>query len=309
MFKDRRVLATIAILMTIIFWGISASSNKIVLREVPPATLALIRFTIATFVLFIINKIKNPEIKCHKVDRLQVLLCGAVGVTLYFIFENYGLSYISAANGTILLASIPLFTIIVEAIITRTPIELKKAIGVMLSVLGVVFVIGKSISVSSNPNEILGSLLMLGAAFSWVFYSIMNKKLEGKYPTLYLSYQQNLYGAVFLFPLALLERKSWQPIGAISWVNIMYLALICSALCYYLYLYALNNLGATKTNIYINLMPLVGVIAAYIILGERLYSMQLIGGFFILLGIYVVNYLGDKKAHNSSSEEVSPQIQ
>lgn len=233
-----------------------------------------------------------------------MILCGLIGVTVYFIFENYGLSFISAANATILLASIPLFTVLIEAILSRTPISLKTGIGVVLSMGGVALVIGNSISVSANVNEVIGSLLMLGAALSWTIYSIMNKKLEGIYPTIFLSFQQNMYGALCLIPFALMERKNWQPIGALSWANIIYLALICSALCYYMYLYALKNLGPTKTNVYINLMPLVGVIAAYLLLGEKLYSMQLVGGGFILLGIYVVNYLGEKG--NKQTEEIIP---
>ncbi len=298
MLKDKKGLANLAIVMTIIFWGVSASSNKIALREVPPSTLALIRFTIASFILHFINRIKNPHIKCHKADKLPMALCGLVGVTIYFIFENYGLSFISAANATILLASIPLFTVVIEAIVSRKSIDIKKGVGVTLSIIGVGLVIGNSISVSANNKEIIGSILMLGAALSWVFYSIMSKKIDGKYPTIFISYQQNLYGALFLIPFSLIERRNWRPIGFISWANIIYLALICSALCYYLYLYALKNLGATKTNVYINLMPLIGVIAAYLLLGEKLYLMQLIGGFFILLGIYVVNYLGEKKENN-----------
>ncbi|MBM7615660.1 DMT family transporter [Alkaliphilus hydrothermalis] len=294
MIKEKKIYATLAILMTIFFWGISASSIKIALREVPPSTLAFIRFTIASFVLFVVNKISNPEMKTQIQDRRSMILCGLIGVTIYFIFENYGLSYINVANATILLASIPLFTIVAESIISRTVIDFRKGMGVILSMFGVLLVIGNSISVSTNPMEVLGSLLMIGASLSWVVYTILSKRLDGKYPTLYLSYQQNFYGAIFLIPFVLLEKNRWQPISLVSWGNIIYLALICSALCYYLYLYALKNLGPTKTNVYINLMPLIGVMAAFLILGEKLYLMQLAGGFFILLGIYVVNHLGEK---------------
>lgn len=291
---NNRMRATVAMLLTITFWGISASSNKIALREVPPSTLALIRFTIASMVLWIIKQKMNPDMKAKQQDRLPLILGGLIGVTFYFLFENYGLSYINASNATIILASIPVFTLIIEAVYYKQPIGLQKGSGAALSILGVIMVIGNSFSINTTIQEVLGSLLMIGAALCWVIYSMINKGLEGKYPTMFLTFQQSRYGALFLLPFALLERGRWQPIGMLSWVNILYLALICSALCYFLYLYALKHLGPSQTNVYINLMPFIGVFAANAMLGERLYPLQMLGGGIIIAGIYVVNYRSKK---------------
>lgn len=306
-----KLFANIAILTTIVFWGVSSSVVKIALREVPPSTLALIRFTIASIILLAITKALYPSVRIEKKDRKGIVLCGLVGVTIYFIFENYGLSMINAANATIILASIPLFTIVMERIINKTPIGLKKGAGVIMSMAGVILVIGNSISVNTELKEIMGSLLMLGAAICWVIYSLINKPLEGKYPIILLSAYQSLYGGLFLIPFALLERRDWEPISLVSWLSILYLALFCSALCYYLYLYALMGLGASQTNVYINLMPFIGVFAAYFILRERLYLLQLLGGLVVLAGIWTVNNsksdtasqaANDKKINSASIE-------
>jgi len=287
--KNKKVLANIAILLTVLFWGISTSSNKLAIREVPPSTLALIRFAIASLVLFIINRRLNPGVKVQKTDLPRMMLCGLIGVTIYFNFENYGVSLINAANATILLASIPLFTVILERIVFKKPIGFQKSVGIAMSIIGVICVIGNSLSINSSVKEMIGTLLMIGAALSWAIYSIISKKIEGKYPTIFLSYYQNLYGALFLIPFSLIEYKKWQPISMFTWGHIMYLALICSALCYFMYLFALKNLGATSTNIYINLLPFVGIIAAYIMLGEKLYPLQILGGGIIVLGVCIVN--------------------
>jgi len=287
--KNKKVLANIAILLTVLFWGISTSSNKLAIREVPPSTLALIRFAIASLVLFIINRRLNPGVKVQKTDLPRMMLCGLIGVTIYFNFENYGVSLINAANATILLASIPLFTVILERIVFKKPIGFQKSVGIAMSIIGVICVIGNSLSINSSVKEMIGTLLMIGAALSWAIYSIISKKIEWKYPTIFLSYYQNLYGALFLIPFSLIEYKKWQPISMFTWGHIMYLALICSALCYFMYLFALKNLGATSTNIYINLLPFVGIIAAYIMLGEKLYPLQILGGGIIVLGVCIVN--------------------
>jgi len=299
-------MANLAILTTIIFWGVSSSVVKIALRDVPPATLALIRFIIASGILLLATEVLYPNIKLAKEDKNKMVLGGLIGVTIYFIFENYGLSLINAANATIILALIPLFTIAIDKFTYKIPIGPHKGLGVVLSIIGVSLVIGKSISVKADISEIIGSLLMLGAALCWVMFSMVNRGLQGKYPTLFLTAYQGLFGGVFLIPFALLERGSWRPISVTSWISIFYLAIFCSALCYYLYLFALKNLGATKTNIYINLMPFIGVFAAYFILGERLYFIQLIGGLVVLSGILAVSYSKPASTTETLIEKNSP---
>lgn len=303
-----KLLSHVAILTTITFWGVSSSVVKIALREVPPSTLALLRFIIASCILHIITKVLYPNLKLEKKDTKRVFLCGIVGVTIYFLFENYGLSLINAANATIILAVIPLFTIAVERIIYKVPIGFNKGLGVALSIVGVSLVIGNSISVKADIKEIIGSLLMLGAAFCWVIYSMISKGLEGKYPTIFITAYQSLFGGIFLIPFALLERGSWGPISVVSWISILYLAFFCSALCYYLYLFALKSLGATQTNVYINLMPFIGVFAAYFILGERLYFLQLVGGIVVLLGIVAVSYTKPKSISEALIDKASTAV-
>ncbi len=150
-------------------------------------------------------------------------------------------------------------------------------------------VIWNSISVGSGLKEVIGSVFMILAALCWVIYSILNKKIEKEYSTIFKTMYQSFYGAIFLIPLSLTEFNSWQTISFISWVNIFYLTVFCSALCTFMYLSALRKLGATLTNVYINLMPFIGVLAAFIILKERLYMVQLYGGLIIILGIFTAN--------------------
>lgn len=305
--KRSLLLSNIALFITVVLWGISSSVVKIALREVPPATLALIRFIIASGILYMITKVLYPGLKTEKQDQKSMMLSGLVGVTIYFMFENYGLSLINAANATIILALIPLFTIAVDKIVYKIPIGLSKGIGVALSIIGVSLVIGNSISVNADIKEVVGSLLMLGAALCWVIFSMLNKGTNGKYPTIFSTARQSFYGGVFLIPFALLERKAWGPISTISWISILYLALFCSALCYYLYLFGLKHLGATRANIYINLMPFIGVFAAYFMLGERLFPLQVLGGIVVLMGILAVSYT--RPANQSVDlieEEISP---
>lgn len=303
MINKKTIIANLAVLLTIFFWGISASSNKIALREVPPATLALIRFTIASLIMGLMNRGLNKGVKVSAKDRLPMILGGVIGVTFYFVCENYGLTLISAANATILLATIPVITLLVESLYYKKKISLQQWLGSALSIAGVALVLGNSFSVNRGYQAIIGSLLMMGAALCWVAYSMINKNFEGRYPSLYLTFYQNAWGAACLIPFALMERGSWQPIGLLSWGNILFLALFCSALGFFLYLYGLSYLSASQANVYINLMPFIGVLSAYLILKESLYPLQLLGGVIIIAGIVVVNYQPKGKRNTTLMEQ------
>ena len=287
--KNKKIKANILILLTVLFWGISATNTKIVLQEVPPGTLAFIRFALASLLLWGINRKINPKMRLAKKDRKRMMFCGGAGITLYFILETYGISLISAANATILLASIPIFTMLGERVFLNRPVKKEETFGAVVTLVGVGFVIGNSLNISGGYSEVVGSVLLIGAALSWVVFSLANKALEQKYSTLFNSTYQSFFGSLFLLPVALMEYQSWGPISMVSWGNILYLTLFCSALCTFMYLSALKELGATITNVYINLMPFIGVLAAFMVLNETLYPLQILGGVVIVIGISIAN--------------------
>ncbi|SES63909.1 DMT family transporter [Anaerobranca gottschalkii] len=287
--NSRAALANLAILITILLWGVSGSITKLALRELTPSVLATVRFFIAGILLLGISYKKYGRVEISGKTHLKFMICGLVGYSLYFLFENHGFNIMSAANGTIILATISIFTIIMEVIFLKIPTNLNKTLGVTVSIIGVIMVIGNSITIQGNQNEVIGSFLMLGAAISWSVYSIISRGFEPHIPTLTITAYQMIYGTIFLFPIALLEGPKLFIPSPLTLFSIAYLALLCSALANFLYLFSLKELGASGTNVYINLSPFVGVIAAYFILGESLSFFQYLGGTIIVLGVYLVN--------------------
>ncbi|SHJ69407.1 Threonine/homoserine efflux transporter RhtA [Anaerobranca californiensis DSM 14826] len=287
--NSRAVLANLAILLTILLWGVSGSITKLALRELTPSLLATVRFFIAGILLLGISYKKYGKVRISPKTHFKLMICGLVGYSLYFLFENHGFNIMSAANGTIILATISIFTIIMEVIFLKIPTNFNKTLGVTVSIIGVIMVIGNSITIEGNQNEVIGSLLMLGAAISWSVYSIISRGFEPHISTLTITAYQMIYGTIFLFPIALLEGPKLFIPSTLTLFSIAYLALLCSALANFLYLFSLKELGASGTNIYINLSPFVGVIAAYFILGESLSFFQYLGGTIIVLGVYLVN--------------------
>ena len=132
---------------------------------------------------------------------------------------------------------------------------------------------------------------MLGAAFSWVIYSLATRPLNKRYSQLAVVTYQTLFGTVTLVPFALLEAGQWQPLSNAILLHVAYLGIFCSAIGYYLYVYALDILGVSSVSLFINLIPVVSVAGGFFLLHETVTSLQLIGGSIILASVWIAGYL------------------
>ena len=283
-------LPHIALIFTVLFWGMSFVSTKIILNTgFPPVTIALLRFTIAGTILFPIVKLKEPGVKLSIKVLIPMALSGLMGITSYFYCENRGIQLTTASNAALIIATIPIFTLITEYTFFKQKIRVYKIGGIILSILGVYFLIDPVGTLQSSSGRIVGNFFMLGACLSWVTYVIISKKLRNLYSGLVLTTYHSIFGTLFLIPLSLMERSAWITLNPSVWLHILYLSIICSAVCYFLYLFALSKLEATVVSSYINIIPIVGALGGVLILDERLFPVQIIGAIAILGGVIIVN--------------------
>lgn len=293
--KDEKVLAHLAILLTVVLWGISFISIKVAVSEVPPITMALIRFTIAAVILLAIIKKLEPAARLQEGDFFKMLLAGCLGITIYFYFENTGVKLTTASSASLITSIIPIIAIIMDVLIFKTRISAIRLLGVFIAVAGTYFVVTANGQLDFTSTAFKGNLFMIGAMLSWIFYTMINKSFKNKYSGLFLTAYQTMIGTLLLMPLSFLEYRQWQIFSFKAFGNILFLAVCCSALCYFLYLYALNKLDVTITTLYLNLVPVVGVISGYLILKETILPIQLLGGIIIIAGILIVNLVKEKQ--------------
>ena len=146
--KSKSLAHAMAVFLMMI-WGVSYISVKVVIQQgVAPLQLAFYRFLIASVILYLVLKLKYPEEKILKEDRVKMALSGVFGVMLYFLFENYSIKYTSASNVSILLSSIPVFTLISQKIVFKEKLTVLKISGAVLSVIGIVIIIGSKDKIS-----------------------------------------------------------------------------------------------------------------------------------------------------------------
>jgi len=306
----QRKSALISIIACVLVWGFSFISIKESLPVFPPMTLGAVRFVIAIAVLFLMyrfSKDSQGADKTLKQDLLLLIGSGLAGVTFYFFFENNGVARVTASEASIITASIPVLTMIADWLAAKStfgknvslngaPEEYaphdnaprlgwKSWLGAFISIAGVALVAGISFSLSGS---ISGYFYMGGAALCWVAYSLLTRPLfDRKRPRLYIVFWQNFFGFLGLLPFAVLEYKNWGSPTLPVMLHVLFLALGCSALGYWLYAHAMEVLGVSVTSVFINLIPVVTVIAGFIVLNERLTLLQGAGAALVLAGVYL----------------------
>ena len=287
--KDKRASHIMAVILMFI-WSLSYLSIKVVSEEVSPTLSAFYRFIFAAIILFIILKVKFPEEKILKKDRFKFALGGLFGVAIYFIFENYSVAFTSASNVAILIASIPVFTIFSQRIIFKEKLTYGKIFGAVLSLVGIIIIIASKERVSFLSKGNIGDLMALGAVFSWVIYNMVCSSFKGNYKVITITTYEILWGSLFLSPSLLFNNLQIPSIKVI--LNLIFLSIFCSCVGYVLYVHCLKELGATIITTYINLQPIMSLIAAAVILNETITIWQVLGCIVIIVGVTLVSLDG-----------------
>lgn len=288
--RKQRFWPYVAIVATCIMWGLSFLSIKVTVEVLPPMTLALIRFLMASVLLIIVLRWREPKTRLSKKDYPLMILAGVIGVTAYFYFENTGVKLTTASTASIIIATIPIVTLLADSLFCGNRLSKKKLGSVLLSLIGVYLVVGTNLNELMTSGQGKGYFMMLGASISWVVYTLVTRPLGERYSQLAVVCYQTVFGTIALFPFALLEKTEWNLVsGTILW-NVAFLGVFCSALGYYLYIYTIYNLGVNVTTLCINLIPVVTVIASYFLLKELINIQQVAGGALVLTAVYLTSW-------------------
>ncbi|MDR1557528.1 MAG: DMT family transporter [Tannerellaceae bacterium] len=271
---------------TVVVWGATFVSTKILLQYgLTPVEIFFYRFLLAYVAIWFFCP-KRVWADTRK-DEFLLFCVGLTGGSLYFITENTALDITLASNVSLIVSTAPLLTAFLSHLFVRGE-KLKKALvyGSLLALAGVAFVV-------YNGNFILrinpaGDILSLTAALMWGFYTIILKRLDSRYPVLFITRKVFFYGLITLLPVFYIKPVAisadvlLHPVVA---CNLLFLGLIASMLCYILWNIAVKHLGAIRTTNYIYFMPIVTLIISALILGETITPIALLGAALILGGV------------------------
>jgi drug/metabolite transporter (DMT)-like permease len=286
--KSREIRAGhIAAVITILIWGGTFISTKVLLRSFSPVEILFTRFLIG-FVALIIIYPRRLIIQNWRQERLFVA-AGLCGITLYYLLENIALTLTTASNVGIIITIAPFFTAILSMIFLKSEKPAKQFyIGFLVAIIGVALISYNGRSLQLNPS---GDLLAVLASVTWAAYSILTRKISSLgYRTVQTTRRIFFYGLLLILPVLFLmdfriglERY----FEAVNLGNILFLGLGASALCFVTWNTAVGLLGAVKTSAYIYLVPIITVAASVLILHEPLTPTLIVGVCLTLIGLWL----------------------
>jgi len=273
------------------FWAGAFIAGKLSVPYIPVFTLTFLRFFIATIILYFVAAFKDKsKYKLTKKDIPIFLFTGIVGMFGYHIFFFTALKYTTAINSSLIAATNPIITTILCIIVLRDKITFKRAIGIILSFLGVFLTItNANLSTMRYLSLNKGDLLMLLAVFMWAAYSVFSKKVMHKFSPLILTFYSFLFCSVFLIPFALYERP-WMFIKQVpyySFLAVLYMSIFASVIGYLVQQISIKQIGPSKTAIFINLVPIFSIILSVTILKESLSIVKMFTTLLIITGVYI----------------------
>lgn len=286
MINEKTVNGHIYAFITILIWGTTFISTKILLKDFTPIEILFIRFIIGYFALWIVypHKLKLFD---KKEERLFAL-AGLCGVTLYYLFENIALTYTFASNVGVIISIAPFFTAIIScAVLHNERPDKYFFIGFVIAMVGICFISFDRVPLLKlNP---LGDVLAMVAAILWAFYSTITKKIsELEYNTIQTTRRTFFYGLLFMVPALFIfgfHVEVSKMIVTRNFFNFLFLSLGASALCFVTWNFAVKILGSVKTSIYIYIVPVITTITSVIILNEEITFIKIGGIAMTLIGL------------------------
>ncbi|MDP9697326.1 DMT family transporter [Paenibacillus polysaccharolyticus] len=292
-------------LFTILIWGTTFVSTKVLLKDFTPVEILLFRFLIGYLVLWMIY----PRTQKIVSLREEALFIGAglCGVTLYFLIENMALVYTTASNAGIIVSVAPFFTaVLAHFFLDGERLTTRFVSGFGIAICGIILItLNGSYMLQLNP---LGDLLAFIAPVVWAVYSVMMRKIGLRnYNVIGATRKVFFYGLLFMLPaLGLVESDlnvaRFTHLTNLS--NLLFLGVGASALCFVTWNQAVKLLGAIPTSVYIYLVPLITVGSSALILHEQLTWASILGASLTLYGSYISESTARGKKRNVFSAKL-----
>ena len=215
-------------------------------------------------------------------DLLVMTGVGLIGVTLMSSLFHLGIIFLPANVAALLFSCNPVFVVLFAALLLSEKITLRKTGAVILCLSGV-FILARD---RTDGLSLVGIALMSASMLAFALYTVLSKKIIPRYGALPVTSFVALTGGLILLPIALvLEGAPFPAYGFVDWAGLFYLAVFGTAMGYFLYIYGISQVGAGAGSMAFFLKPFAAAVFAWLVLGEKFSTSELIAGALILTGM------------------------
>ena len=270
--------------------GSAMVATRVVVHQVGPASLALLRYAIGVCCLLPLV-LCSARVRFAPRDVLPIALLGITQFGILIALLNYGLAYIPSARAALIFATLPLLTLLLSAALGRERLTAMNTAGVLLTIVGVGFALGeKALQRGDDAHVWIGELAVFASAASGALCSVLYRPYLRKYPTLPVSAFAMLASVVFLAILATGEGffHTLPHFTARGWLAVLFIG-VNSGIGYYLWLWALNHAPATQVTVFLSLSPVTAAALGALLLGEPVSPGALLGLVGVALGLVLAH--------------------
>lgn len=300
--KNENHLAYLAAVGYAIVIGLSFLFTKLTLDVADPIDILAHRFTVSFFAIVIPVSFKWVKVDYNKERIIKIIPLAIVYPMLFFGFQTFGLQYATSSEAGILLASAPVFTLILATYFLKEKSSTLQKISVILSVIGVIYI---SVMKGStlDINNIKGIILLVLSALCIAGYSVMARNLTKEFTSIELSFIMVVISFVSFNLLSIGRHllngtitNYFMPFTNFNFIiSILYLGVLSTLGTSLLTNYILSKLEASKMSVFANLGTVISIVAGVVFLKEKIYYYHIIGSIFIVGGVLGTNFLGGVK--------------
>lgn len=286
---ERRT-AFILLTFMALFFGGAWVAGKVAVDSIPPFTLAAVRFSIASILLWIWARSKAPSGRRPTISDLPLIAgMGLTAVAGYNALFLYGLKLAPASDGAIIVPGLaPVMTAAMASIFLGERIGRWGIAGLMTALAGLILVMNPG--GSHAPGRLLGDVFYFLGAVCWGIYSVVGKTATARFSPVNATLYAAVIGTLFLLPFAIAER-GWSSLAVAptnAWIGTLYLALFGTVLAFVFFYEGVKRIGAARATTFAFLVPIVGVVSSVILLGDDLMGSTVAGGVLVLIGLWLV---------------------
>ena len=288
---DRRLVEA-SVIGVMVIWAANFIVVKEAISVMPPVAFTFLRYSLSAAALLAILRWSEGAIRLPHPETWRIVLLGGLGFGMYQILWTVGLQTVPAGDSALLIAATPVFTAVIAVLIGTDTLPPRKAVGVVLSFLGVVLVVASGVGIELTGSPI-GFALTLLAVLCWATYTAIGARFLRRHSSLVLTTWATIGGTLVLAPIGLSQLLA--P-GAVDTVveqgdvvpivfAIAYSGLLAAALANIVVFHGVRLLGPTRITTIQALIPAMAVVFAYVFLGEPIRVGQVVGGAIIVGGV------------------------
>ena len=273
-----------------LIWGLNVSTMKIAISDLDACLIGMVRNFVAGLILMAVLARVEGRVGLEARHWPRMVVVAVLGMGLNTILWQSGLERSTATNAALISSVSPIFALTMAVAIGQEILMVRRVIGMLLALVGVVLVI-QTDGFAFTSSSTIGNLLLLGCAGTWAAYNVIGVPLLRYYSPLKVTAWSMLLGSAAMVLASPFSVKNWSVAHAspIAWFGVAYAVVFGTIIAQTLWTRALHTLGASNTMIYSYLSPVLAVAFAALLLAERVTVFQAAGAVFVLTGVTLSN--------------------